>query len=250
MVERLTSWPAIRWIGFAIAFLALGAWLRGCWAPEPAVVYRDVVADSAVIVGGEPDADVGLLERVAHPVARPEQRATAPGAAAGDVARFCLAAGYTLPTGRSAPGEPAPGPAGGVPPGASPSSSSPELAGTPTAPAHAAAPSEPPSGLPPALRPDPVAIALIRSGRVGLRETELWLVRSSGDLVRESYRVRPPVTFRAAGDSVVVQDARFWWLKPLATIGLCAAGGYAGVRTESTIPVVVGCGLGAAIAVR
>ncbi|HWV58316.1 MAG TPA: hypothetical protein VNZ57_12755, partial [Longimicrobiales bacterium] len=82
-----------------------------------------------------------------------------------------------------------------------------------------------------------MAIALIRSGRVGLRETELWLVRSSGDLVRESYRVRPPLTFRAAGDSVVVQGSSLWWLRPLASIGLCAAGGYAGVRTESTIPV-------------
>lgn len=251
MVERLTSWPAIRWIGFAIAFLALGAWLRGCWGPEPAIVYRDVVVDSAVIVRGEPDADVGLLERIAHPVARPEQRATAPGAAAGDVARFCLAAGYVPPsTDRSAPGDPASGPAGGVPPGVSLPSPHPELAGAPTAPAPAAAPSEPPSGLPHALRPEPETVALIRSGRVGLRETELWLVRSSGDLVRESYRVRPPVTFRVDGDSVVVQDARFWWLKPLATIGLCAAGGYVAVRAETAIPVAVGCGAGVVIAVR
>ena len=235
----------------AVVCILLGAWLRGCWAPAPAVVYPDVVVDSAELVRGEPDAEAGLLERVTRPVARPEQRATAPGAAAGDVARFCLAAGYQPATSdRSPPGEHAPGPAGGVPPGASPSSSSPELSGAPSAPAHAAAPSEPPSGIPPALRPDPVAIALIRSGRVGLRETELWLVRSSGDLVRESYRVRPPVTFRADGDSVVVQDARFWWLKPLATIGLCAAGGYVAARTESAVPVAVGCGLGAAIAVR
>lgn len=235
----------------AVVCILLGAWLRGCWAPGPAVVYRDVVVDSAELVRGEPDAQAGLLERVVRPVARPEQRATAPGAAAGDVRTFCLAAGYVPPsTDRIAPGEHAPGPAGGVPPGASPTSSSPELAGAPTAPAHAAAPSEPPSGLPPALRPDPAAVALIRPGRVGLRETELWIVRSSGDLVRESYRGRPPVTFRVDGDSVVVQDARFWWLKPLATIGLCAAGGYVGIRTESTIPVAVGCGLGAAIAVR
>jgi len=95
-----------------------------------------------------------------------------------------------------------------------------------------------------------VAIALVRSGRVGLRETELWIVRSSGDLVRESYRVRPPLTFRVAGDSVVVQDARFWWLRPLAAVGVCAAGGYAAARTESAVPVAVGCGLGVAIAVR
>src|SRR5690606_4366658 len=147
----------------------------------------------------------------------------------------------------------APGPAGGVPPRASLPSPHPALAGAPpapTAPAPAAAPSEPPSGLPHALRPDRAAVALIRSGRVGLRETELWLVRSSGDLVRESYRVRPPVTFRVDGDSVVVQNARFWWLKPLATIGLCAAGGLVAAKSESAAPVAVGCGAGFAIAVR
>src|SRR5690606_36205569 len=117
-VERLTGRPAFRAFGFAAAFLPLGAWLRGCWAPEPAIVYRDVVVDSAELVRGEPDTDVGLLERLAHPVARPEQRATAPGAAAGDVRAFCLAAGYPPATSdRSAPGEPAPGPSGGVPPG-------------------------------------------------------------------------------------------------------------------------------------
>lgn len=239
---------------FITAGLVLGAWLRGCWAPEPAVVYRDVVADSAVIVRGEPDADVGLLERITHPVARPKQRATGPGAAAGDVTSFCLAAGYVPPsTDRSAPGDPASGPAGGVPPGASPSSSSPEIAGADLAPpasVGAPSPSPPSPRLPPALRPDPSSVVFIRSGRVGLRETELWLVRSSGDLVRESYRVRPPLTFRAAGDSVVVQGSSLWWLRPLVAVGVCAAGGYVGVRTESTIPIAVGCGLGAAIAVR
>jgi len=248
MTTSRALWTSAWIVALAAAFYA------GRRSAPDRVRYANVVVDSPAIVRGEPDTDVGLLERVIRPVARPEQRAAAPGAATGDVRAFCLAAGYQPATSdRSAPGEPAPGPAGGVPPGASPSSSSPEIAGADLAPpasVGAPSPSPPTPRLPPALRPDPAAVAFIRSGRVGLRETELWLVRSSGDLVRESYRVRPPLTFRAAGDSVVVQDARFWWLKPLATIGLCAAGGYVAVRTETAIPVAVGCGLGAVIAVR
>lgn len=245
MVERLTGWPVLRWVGLAIAFLALGAWLRGCWTPEPAVVYRDVVVDSADIVRGEPDAQAGLLERLTRPVARPEQRATAPGAAAGDVRAFCLAAGYQPATSdRSAPGEPAPGPAGGVPPDGSDFSTGNQE--HPPAPS----PTPPTPRLPHGLQPDPATVALIRSGRFDGGTLVLWAVTSAGDLRRETFRVRAPFQFAMAGDSAAVQGYRFWWLKPAASIGLCAAGGYLGARTESAIPVAVGCGLGAAIAVR
>jgi hypothetical protein len=220
--------------------------------------YRDVQVDSAAIVEDEPDPDVGLLESMVRPRVEPETRATAANAAAGDVAAFCQAAGYRLATSldRSAPGPRPPGTAGGVPPGDPLPSPTPELptaAAMPDAaglPGDSAALAQPHSGLPPALQPRPSPIALARSGRIGTRETDLWLVRSDGDLVRESYRVRPPVTFRLDGDSAIVQGTALWWVRPAASLASCAAGGWLSLELNSPVPLAAGCAVGFWIAVR
>lgn len=93
-------------------------------------------------------------------------------------------------------------------------------------------------------------VALARSGTVGWHETELWLVRSDGALVRQPHSARPPVSWRLDGDSAIIQGDRLWWVRPLVSIGLCAAGGYAGARVESTVPVVAACGAGVVITLR
>ena len=121
----------------AVICMLLSAWLRGCWEPEPAIVYRGVVVDSAVASAASPLQMSASSNVSPAPFARPEQQVTATGAAAGDVAWFCLAAGYTPPTHRSAPGEPAPGSAGGLPAGALPSPDLPEIAGAELAPSAA-----------------------------------------------------------------------------------------------------------------
>src|SRR5690606_40158209 len=123
--------------------------------PGPHPLYTDVQVDSAAIVAGEPEIEAGIVERILHPRVEPEVRATAPGAAAGDVAAFCLAAGYVE---RSAPGPRPPGEAGGIPPGPSSPVPDPEVRQLPPPAADpAAAPLPPPSGLPHALRVQPVA---------------------------------------------------------------------------------------------
>src|SRR5690606_39129087 len=166
MVERLTGWPALRWVGLAIAFLALGAWLRGCWMPEPAVVYRDVVVPREVLVRGEPDTVVRWRERIVYRTVTAEQRASAPGAAASDVQAFCAAAGWI------APGAPA-----------SPVPDADTLPGS-AAVAAVGAPSSP-------SLPRPAApLAFARSGRFDGRTLDLWAVTSAGDLRRETFRVR------------------------------------------------------------
>lgn len=249
-IHRLAG-PAL---GALLTLVAL--YLLQCWSPGPRPpAYTDVQVDSVTIVAGEPDADAGLLEGLVRPRAEPTVRATARGAAAGDVASFCLAAGYALPDpDRSAPGFAPPGPAGGDPAGDALPYPYPETAGPPpptATSAPAAAPRWPPSGLPPALLPRPPAIALgARSGTVGRRQSEFWLPTSSGDLVRETFAVRPPFQFRVDGDSLVVRGSRFWWVRALAPVALCAGGAGFSLQLDSPLPAAAGCALGAVIAIR
>ena len=227
----------------ALAAVAL-LWILGLLdlGPEPPR-YRSVVVDSSAIVQGEPDADVGRLEGLARPRVDPVVRATAPGAAAGDVASFCRAAGYELATSeRSAPGPRPPG-AAGVP------TVGDALPAPSEAPQPAAELSTPPSGLPPALQLPPVALGA-RSGVVGRRQFETWIPLSDGSLVRETYDVRPPYRWRVDGDSLVLQRNRLSWIRDLAPVALCAAGAWGSIESGSAVPAAVGCGLGVVITVR
>lgn len=238
----------------ALLMLAL-LYLLGWVGPGPRPpAYTDVEVDSAMIVQGEPEVEVGIVQSIVTKRSEPTVRATASGAAAGDVASFCIAAGFAYPAG-SAPGNPPPGQAGGVPPRDSLPFPDPEITAdrlSPPAPAApAATPVPSPSGLPPALRPMPHALALgARSGAIGRRQSEFWLPTSAGDLVRETYRVRPPFTFRVDGDSLVIRESRFGWIRELEPLALCAAGGVASYKLDSRLPVFVGCGLGAIRALR
>jgi len=234
-------------IGAALGALLTLAALYLVRGPGPHPLYTDVQVDSAAIVAGEPELEAGIVERILHPRVEPEVRATAPGAAAGDVAAVCVAAGYVQ---RSAPGPRPPGEAGGVPPGPASPDPDPEVRQLPPPAADpAAAPLPPPSGLPPALRVHPVALG-VRSAVVGRRQSEFWLPLSSGDLVRETYRIRPPYTFRVDGDSLVVRGTRGWWIRELAPLALCAAGAWGSVEVDSPVPAAVGCGLAVAIELR
>lgn len=238
-------------LGAAVTWALLALPGRG---PGPA--YRDVVVDSASITRGEPDPDVGLLEGLARPRAQPIVRATAPGAAVGDVAAFCLAAGFApVGTDRSAPGLAPPGPAGGAPPGDSPALPAPEISAdappAAVASAPAAAPVRPPSGLPPALLPRPPAIPLIRSLRCGrCKGVELWGITSAGDAWHQSYDARGTVTATTRGADVVVRGDRLWWIEALAPVAVCAAGAWASLELDSSIPAAAGCALGAALVIR
>lgn len=216
------------------AILMLAALNLLGWGPAPrGPAYPVVQVDSAAIVQDEPDAEVGIIERVTRPVRRPDVVATAPGAAMGDVRALCSAAGWILPG-------PLPAPDPEIPTaGVSPDAPKP----TPALP-------RPPSGIPPALRPQMPPVALARSGTVGWHETELWLVRSDGALVRQTHSARPPVSWRLDGDSAIVQGSRFWMLRALAPVALCAGGGWLALEMESALPLAAGCGVGVAIAVR
>lgn len=213
--------------------------------PRPPA-YTAVEVDSAAIVAGEPELEAGIVERILHPRVEPEVRATAPGAATGDVAAFCAAAGYVQ---RSAPGPRPPGEAGGVPPGPSSPVPDPEIRQIPPAAEPAAASVPPPSGLPPALRVQPVALG-VRSAVVGRRQSEFWLPLSDGSLVRETYRIRPPYTLRVDGDSLVVRGTRGWWIRELAPLALCAAGAWGSLELDSPVPAAVGCGIAVAVELR
>lgn len=212
------------------ALLSHGAlYLLGWRAPSDTPHYPRVQVDSATIVQHEPTPEPGRMQQITRPVSRPDVVATAPGAAAGDVAAFCVAAGW--------------------------SPKSDEKRTTPTVPVTKAAPAvtkaaDAATTLPPALQVQQLPQSLIRSGTIGRRTTDLWGVSSSGNLWRASYQVRAPINFRVAGDSVVVQGARFWWVRPLGGIALCGAGGWIGAEVGSRVPVVAGCGAGAWIAVR
>lgn len=213
--------PAL--LGAALAVLALH--LLG-WGPRSSVpTFPAVIVDSAQVVRGEPTASPGLVERVVRPVAKAEVRATAPGAAAGDVLAFCASAGW------NPPGAPAPVPED-----------------TTHSPVPASALPTPPSGIPPALHVP--AVSLIRSAAIEWRTTDVWGVSSSGALWRSTHHARPPVSIRAVGDSVIVQGSRLWWVRPVGSVALCAGGGWLGAETGSVVPVAVGCTLGAAVAVR
>jgi len=233
--------------GAVLGALLTAAALYLVRGPGPRPLYTDVQVDSAAIVAGEPELEAGIVERILHPRVEPEVRATAPGAAAGDVAAVCLAAGY-IP--RSAPGPRPPGDAGGVPPGPSSPDPDPEVRQLPPPAAEPAAASvPPPSGLPPALRVQPVALG-VRSAVVGRRQSEFWLPLSDGSLVRETYRIRPPYTLRVDGDSLVVRGTRGWWIRELAPLALCAAGAWGSVELDSPVPAAVGCGIAVAVELR
>lgn len=231
MIRHLS--PALLGALATLAALYLLGWRPGSDLPH----YPRVIADSASVVQGEPSASPGVIDRITRPVSRPEVVATAPGAATGDVAAFCGAAGW------SPPGATPPLPETATEETAIPTVSAPAAA-TPTMPAR------PHSGIPPALRVQPMPVALARSGRTTHRVTDLWLASSTGDLIRSTHRVRPPVTWRADGDSVIVQGSRTWWVRPLGSLALCAGGGWIGAELGSVAPVVVGCGIGVAVAVR
>jgi hypothetical protein len=218
--------PALAGALACLAALHLLGWRPASDVPH----YPRVQVDSAAVVQGEPSPEPGRLDRITRPVSRPEVVATAPGAAAGDVAGFCGAAGWS-------------------PPGATPPL--PEIATKGTVPPTVSAPTaatQPRSGIPSALTVQPQS--LLRSATIGRRTTDVWGVSSSGDLWRSTHRARPPVSIRVAGDSAVVQGYRGWWVRALAPVALCGAGGWLGVETGSRIPVVAGCGIGVYVAVR
>src|SRR5690606_8624041 len=136
------------------------------------------------------------------------------------------------------------------PPGPSSPVLDPEIRQLPPPAAEPAAASvPPPSGLPPALRVQPLALG-VRSAVVGRRQSEFWLPLSSGDLVRETYRIRPPYKLRVDGDSLVIRGTRGWWIRELAPLALCAAGTWGALELDSPVPAAVGCGLGVAIELR
>lgn len=266
-ILRETIGPSIGALVMLAALWALGLLELG---PKPPG-FADVVVSPEAIQEGEPNSDVGLVEGLVRPRAEPTVRATAPGAAANDVLAFCRAAGFgptvTSPEtnldvanisarNASAPGSRPPGLAGGAPPGdplPSPAPESPTAA--PSAPALAAsrdsAAPAPRSGLPPALRASPSPLLFARSGVVGWRRSEFWTVSSSGDLGRQTFDgLWPPVRFRADGDSLLVQGARFGWLRIVGPVALCAAGGYAALELDSPVPLAAGCGLGIYVGVR
>lgn len=71
---------------------------------------------------------------------------------------------------------------------------------------------------------------LLRSGRLAGGHLTLWGPTSTGDDWRGDYRVRPPLTWRVDGDSVVVRASRWsglrTWAGRAALLGLGAAAGY------------------------
>jgi hypothetical protein len=217
--------PALAGALACLAALHLLGWRPASDLPH----YPRVTVDSAAVVQGEPSPEPGRLDRITRPVSRPEVVATAPGAARGDVAGFCGAAGWILP--------------GATPP-------LPETATTGTPPTVSAptAATGPHSGIPSALRVQPQS--LLRSATIGRRTTDVWGVSSSGGLWRSTHRARPPVSIRVAGDSAVVQGYRGWWVRALAPVTLCAGGGWLSIETGSRVPLYAGCGLGVYIAVR
>lgn len=173
------------------AFMAAVLVVRaGIGDPEPR--YRDVVVHDTVLIRQEPDTVVRWRDRIVHVYPEAEQVATAPDAAQPDVVGFCTAAGWN-------------------PPGA------PAL----TADTAADAPLRHPipvARLPPRL--------LIRSGTYDDGSLALFGVLSTGDLQRRDYDVRAPFSFRAVGDSVIVEGSRWDGVWAVMKAAALVGGGY------------------------
>ncbi len=168
-----TDTPRALVIAFVVGAIAGAAVLRSLLgSPAPEIRYRTAFLPESVLVQGEPDTVVRLVERIEYRQAPPERVAVAPQAARPDVATFCGAAGWT-----PQPIEPAAG-VDSAPPG------------QPTGP------------------PIPRAL-LLRSFDYDDGDLTLWGPRSDGALWRGDYRVGSRFRGTVSGDSVFVQVDRF-----------------------------------------
>lgn len=220
-------------VGIAVLAGMLFAFaLQNLFGPKPPQ-FESIQVDRAAIEKGEPDAKVSTMEKITTPAVKPVLHATAAGAARNDVVSFCTAAGIALSGAR--PPAPAEVPGAVVRPTVAPPVQSADSPRTP-------APEPPSASLP--------AIAFPRSGTATRRSMEFWSVSSSGDLDRTFYRVRYPVTWKADGDSLLVQSSRFGVVRELAPIAPCAAGGALSGKTNSVLPAAIGCVLSAILIAR
>lgn len=169
----------MRSLAFGLLCAVAGALALWTFQPTPEPEYRDVIVTRDVIVKGEPDTVVKIVERVKWRTVVREVRAVAPLAATETVVRFVEAATAAADTTR----------ADSVP-----------------------------------------VMALIRSGTYNGRTLTLWQAQSDGDLARESFNVRAPFRFTMQGDAAFVQGNRWWWVRPLLTHTVAAAGGAAACK--------------------
>lgn len=175
-----------------LAGLALG--MAASRRSAPVVRYQQVRVTDTLLVQGEPDTVVLWRERLVHPVVKPQQVATSATGGVSTVTDFC------------GPSKP------------------PALHGDSATHLAAAGDSSPPS--PPA----PARMLLLRSGTFDGRELRLWGALNTGEGWTGTYRADAPLSWRAAGDSVLVQRTRLSGLRRTAgrvlLVGVGAAGGY------------------------